>query len=561
MARNRLGDILVSWGAITPQDLQQSLEQQEAERATKGHRRLGRILLDEERVTEITLAAALAQAYGLRAVDLSVNDVDRAVAQLLPRTIALRSLVLPIARDDQTVTVAAADPLDVLGLDDVRMSLQQTLGRTRIDVVVAPETQLRRKLAQVWSEAATADALGSVALSADESVLESAEEEAGATTAVQQILTDAVRMRATDVHIEPLPSEIRVRMRVDGALRKVMSLPPAGLAPLTSRIKIMAGLDITRRRIPQDGRAQVLINGVRHNLRVSTLPSLRGETVVIRLLSDIGDLPALRSLGIPESMVPVVYASLRSPQGLLLISGPTGSGKTTTLYSAINEVLTGERNLITLEDPVEIELPGVTQVPIDERAGMTFEAGLRAILRQDPDIVMVGEIRDQQTADLALRAALTGHLVLATVHTNDAPSAVTRLVDMGVPRYLLASALSMVMAQRLVRRPCPSCLEPDTAPQEVVERLRLTPKQLAGLVRGRGCERCDGRGLRGRIGVYEILRIDPAVQEVLLTGGTQSQLVAAATGWRPLLQAGIDLASEGHTTVGEVMRVLTTASD
>lgn len=557
---SRLGDILVSWGVISIPELQYYLELQ-AQEDPRQRRRLGRILLDDEKVTEITLAAALAHAYGLRSVDLSLEEVDRTVSRILPRQIAMRAMVLPISQTDQGVAVAASDPVDVLGLDDVRMYLRQSLGEVPIEVVVAPESQLRRKLAEVWNEATAVDALGSMT-DAPKSRSDLAEEHEGAITAVQQILTAAIRLRATDVHVEPMPNEVRIRMRVDGALRKVMSLPPTGLAPLTSRIKIMANLDITQRRVPQDGRAQVIVNGLPHNLRVSTLPSLRGEKVVIRLLSDIGELPALRSLGIPETMVPVVHHTLRSPQGLLLITGPTGSGKSTTLYCAINEVITGDRNLITLEDPVEIELPGVTQVQIDERAGMTFQAGLRAMLRQDPDIMMVGEIRDQETAELAIRAALTGHLVLATVHTNDAASAVTRLLDMGVPRYLIASALSMVMAQRLVRRPCPSCRQPDQPTAEVIERLSLTPARAAGLVRGVGCEQCDGQGYRGRVGVYEILRMDRSVQNVLLNGGDEAQLTKAAAplGWQSLLDAGINLACSGQTTVAEVLRVLTTVS-
>lgn len=551
---NRLGDILVSWGVITPHDLAHVLRVQSQE-DPRQRRRLGRILLDEQRVTEITLAAALAHAYGLRSLDLSVHEVQPEIARTLPHQIAQRALVLPVDRTETSVTLAAADPVDVLGLDDVRMYLRQSLGDLSIEVVVSPESQLRRKLAAVWNEAHAVDALNEMN---HQSVKGASDGHEGAVTAVQQILNAALRLHATDVHIEPLPDEVRVRMRVDGALRTVMSLPPAGLAPLTSRIKIMASLDIAQRRIPQDGRAQVTVNGLVHNLRISTLPSLRGETVVIRLLNDIAELPELRSLGIPERMVPVVHATLRASQGLLLITGPTGSGKTTTLYSAINEVVTGERNLITVEDPVEIELPGVTQVQIDEKSGMTFEAGLRAMMRQDPDILMVGEIRDQQTASLAIRAALTGHLVLATVHTNDAASAVTRLADMGVPRYLIASSLSLVLAQRLVRRPCVHCLEPDRPTGEVLERLRLDPARATRLVRGRGCERCDGRGYRGRIGVFEVLPVTRAVQEVLLKSGDEGQLTKAAeaTGWQSLLDAGVHLACEGRTTLSEVLRAI-----
>lgn len=552
---NRLGDILVSWGVITPAELQRCLHLQTQD-DPRQRRRLGRILLDEQRVTEITLAAALAHAYGLQSLDLSLYEVDREVAHTLPHQIAQRALVLPVARTERSVTIAAADPVDVLGLDDVRMYLKQSLGDVTINVVVSPETQLRRKLAAVWNEAHAVNALQGMTGGPQADIGGDTSE--GAITAVQQILSAGVRMHATDIHVEPLPAEVRIRMRVDGALRTVMSLPRSGLAPLTSRIKIMANLDIAQKRVPQDGRAQVTIDGLMHNLRISTLPALRGEKVVIRLLSDIGELPELKSLGIPETMIPVVHGALRKPQGLLLITGPTGSGKTTTLYSAINEVVTGDRNLITVEDPVEIELPGVTQVQIDEKSGMTFDAGLRAMLRQDPDILMVGEIRDQQTAELAMRAALTGHLVLATVHTNDAASAVVRLVDMDIPRYLIASAVSVVLAQRLLRRPCPYCREPDPPTREVMERLRLSPDHPGRFVRGRGCDRCDGQGYRGRIGIFEVLQVTRSVQDVLLDGGDEHALTKAAVpaGWQSLLDAGIEAAAHGRTTLSEVLRAL-----
>jgi type IV pilus assembly protein PilB len=337
-----------------------------------------------------------------------------------------------------------------------------------------------------------------------------------------------------------------------------MSLPRSGQAPLTSRVKIMANLDIAQKRVPQDGRARIRLDGVGRNIRVSTLPTLHGETVVIRLLADIGELPALTALGIPRDMLARVHQALRSHQGLVVITGPTGSGKTTTLYSAIHEVVTGDRNLITLEEPVEIELPGVSQVQIDEKTGMTFAAGLRSVLRQDPDIIMVGEIRDKTTADLAIRAALTGHLVLATVHTVDAPSAVIRLVDMGVPRYLIASSLTMVLAQRLVRRPCAYCLVADPPDVETRQRLHITDAQAALMAKGQGCERCDALGYRGRVGVFEVLPVSKDVRSALMSGGDEQLLARAAApeGWKPLLAAGVEVAARQQTTTAELLRVL-----
>ena len=434
----------------------------------------------------------------------------------------------------------------------------------RVQVVVAPESQIRRRLASSWSEANAVEALeGFDAESTGAAAEEEADSgDAGAVSAVHQILATAIRIGASDIHIEPLANEVRVRMRVDGSLRKVMALPKSGQAPLTSRVKIMANIDIAQKRIPQDGRARISLDGMGRNIRVSTLPTLHGEKVVIRLLTDIGELPALKTLGIPPRGLQVVHEALRSSQGLVLITGPTGSGKTTTLYSAINEVVTGDRNLITLEEPVEIELPGVSQVQIDEKVGMTFAAGLRSVLRQDPDIIMVGEIRDKVTAELAIRAALTGHLVLATVHTNDAPSAVIRLVDMGVPRYLVASSINLVIAQRLLRRPCPHCLQPQVPDPETRERLHLTDAQAAAMVVGRGCEKCEAHGYRGRTGIFEVLPVTRAVRSALMAGGDEEVLAQAARpeGWQPLVEAGVDAATHRLTTAGEVLRILQAAS-
>ncbi len=556
--RQRVGEILVGWGAISAEELRHCLVVQSQE-PPRRRRRIGRILLDEERVTEITLAAALAEAHGLAAVDLSLEEIDPDVARSIPQMVAMKSLVVPISLKDKRLRVAAADPVDVVGLDDVRMHLQHKHPGVALDVVVAPESQIRRRLAATWSEATAVDALeGFDELDNVQRVDDDKADDAGAVSAVHQILVSAIRMGASDIHIEPLADEVRVRMRVDGTLRKVMTLPRSGQAPLTSRVKIMANLDIAKKRVPQDGRARIRLDGVGRNIRVSTLPTLHGETVVIRLLADIGELPALTALGIPQNDLATVHRALRSTQGLVLITGPTGSGKTTTLYSAIHEVVTGERNLITLEEPVEIELPGVSQVQIDEKVGMTFAAGLRSVLRQDPDIIMVGEIRDKVTADLAIRAALTGHLVLATVHTVDAPSAVIRLVDMGVPRYLIASSLILVIAQRLLRRPCTSCLEPDIPDQETQQRLHLTQAQAAAMVKGRGCERCEAHGYRGRVGVFEVLPVTKAVRAALTSGGDEQVLAKAATpeGWKPLLAAGVEVAARKQTTTAELLRVL-----
>ncbi len=559
----RLGDVLVANGALTRTELQRYLAIQAADPPSK-RRRLGRILLDDEKVSEITLAMALAECNDLEFVDLSLEVIDPEIARSIPKLVAQRGLVLPLAVQGKQLRVAAADPIDVVSLDDVRLSLLNAGRGMQLQVVVAPESQIRRRLGSVWSEATTVEALKSVKPDASIERIDVGEaSDEGAVSAVHQILASAIRLGASDIHIEPMSDSVRVRLRVDGTLRKTMVLPKSGQAPLVSRVKIMANLDIAQKRVPQDGRAHIVFDGLVRNVRVSTLPTLHGEKVVIRLLTDIGELPALPALGLPPAELDVVHRALRSSQGLVLITGPTGSGKTTTLYSAVHEVVTGDRNLITLEEPVEIELPGVTQVQIDDKAGMTYAAGLRAVLRQDPDIIMVGEIRDQATADLTIRAALTGHLVLATVHTTDAPSAAIRLIDIGVPRFLVASSLKLVIAQRLVRKPCRACQVPQRPDPQTAQRLGLTPEQMDLTVVGTGCGVCEGQGYKGRTGIFEVMPVDGALRAALSEGADADGLavVARKAGWRSLREAGVAAAVDRQTTVEELLRTLTSVSD
>ena len=563
MAPRRLGDVLVDNGALTQGELQRYLAIQAADPPNR-RRRLGRILLEDERVTEITLAMALAECNDLEFVDLSLEKIDGELARSIPKLIAQRGLVLPLATDGKKLRVAAADPIDVVSLDDVRMSLRNAGRGLQLQVVVAPESQIRRRLASVWSEASTVEALNSVIPDVGIERIDVGESsDQGAVSAVQQILASAIRLGASDIHIEPMAESVRVRMRVDGTLRRTMALPKSGQAMLVSRVKIMANLDIAQKRVPQDGRAHIVFDGMVRNIRVSTLPTLHGEKVVIRLLTDIGELPALPALGLPARELDLVHRALRSSQGLVLITGPTGSGKTTTLYSAVHEVVTGDRNLITLEEPVEIELPGVTQVQIDEKSGMTYAAGLRAVLRQDPDIIMVGEVRDQATADLTIRAALTGHLVLATVHTTDAPSAAIRLIDIGVPRFLVASSLKLVIAQRLVRKPCRACQVPQVPDPETAQRLGLTAEDARSLVLGAGCAACEGQGYKGRTGIFEVMPVDAGVRAALGAGADSDALAAAAraSGWRSLLEAGVAAAVKQQTTAEELLRTLASVTD
>ncbi len=543
MARRKLGDTLVGWGVITPQQLEAALEAQARDGRTV-RRRIGRVLVDAGMVTDGAVAAALADMHGLQVVDLELQIIDPGVARRIPHSIAVQHVVLPLTVRDGVLRVAVADPVDVVALDDLRMRAQGM----RLEVVVAGESQLRDKIAELWSQVVAEDALEKFVseLSVDEEVSLEAGDDEGAVAAVQQILSAAVRAGSSDVHIEPMRDGVRVRVRIDGTLRPLMSLPRSGHSSIVARTKIVAGLDIVERRVPQDGRARVRVDGRDRNLRVSTLPTLHGEKIVVRLLSDQASLPSLTDLGIGLDQELILQNALHLPQGLVLITGPTGSGKSTTLYAAIRQMVNDERNLITLEDPVEIELPGVAQVQVSDKTGMTFAAGLRSALRQDPDVIMVGEIRDQITAELAVRAALTGHLVLSTLHTNDSASAVIRLVEMGVPNYLVASSLTLSMA---VHSP---------ADADTRRRLGMTDIEAAACVASVGCRSCGMSGYSGRIGLYEMLPITRGVRAALMAGAGETAITSAAAGegFRSLQRLGVEAAVSGLTTPAELLRTL-----
>ncbi len=515
------------------------------------------MMVESGLVTDGAVAAALAEIHQLEVVNLDLQVIDPGVARRVPRSVAERHIVMPLTDGDGVLRVAVADPVDVVALDDLRMRAKGL----RLEVVVAPESQLRDKIAELWSQAVTEDALEKFVseLQAEEDAGAESGDDEGAVAAVQQILSAAVRAGASDVHVEPMRDGVRVRVRVDGTLRPLMSLPRSGHSSIVARTKIISGLDIVERRIPQDGRARLRVDGRERNLRVSTLPTLHGEKIVVRLLADQSMLPSLSELGLGLEQELILQNALHLPQGLVLITGPTGSGKSTTLYAAIRQMINDERNLITLEDPVEIELPGVAQVQVSDKTGMTFAAGLRSALRQDPDVIMVGEIRDQTTAELAVRAALTGHLVLSTLHTNDSPSAVTRLVEMGVPAYLVASSLTLSMAQRLVRRPCTECRTRATVDSDTRRRLAMTEAQGASCVAVVGCKSCAGTGYSGRLGLYEMLPITNGVRAALMAGAGEEAIKAAAApaGFRPLLELGVEAAVAQQTTPGELLRTLT----
>jgi len=561
-SRRRIGEVLVAQGLISEEQLMTALGTQNSTPPGTPRQRLGTVVIELGMATEKEVAQALAEALVLPLVDLGRTMAQPEAVRLLPRAVAERAgvLVLSSERGGARLTIATADPTNVMAIDDVKLYT----GAAEIVVLVATDSQVKDHLARSWSLSEDSSDMHTL-FESMEPVEQEAEEFAaqGVEAApivrlVDVVLADAVRARASDVHVEPQAGELRIRYRVDGLLRDVMTVPRSASSATVSRIKIVSGLDIAERRRPQDGRAKLTVDGSVVEARISTLPTLHGEKVVIRLLPRAADVPTLVGTGMTPAQLELLNSALLQAQGLILITGPTGSGKTNTLYAGIQQVSTPDRNIVTLEDPVEVQVAGITQVQVQERSGLTFARGLRSILRQDPDIVLVGEVRDQETAELALKASLTGHLVLTTLHTNDAVAAVTRLVDMGVQPFLVASSLALVVAQRLVRRPCAACAAPYVPSEKTLLLLGLVERDLEGATpqRGRGCPECGGTGYRGRTGVFEVLPVTAAMRAVLLSTPTEAAIGAAARahGMMTLRGSALSAAHRGETTYEEVLR-------
>ncbi|HUV47428.1 MAG TPA: ATPase, T2SS/T4P/T4SS family [Actinomycetes bacterium] len=555
--RRRLGEVLVTHGVIDEIQLDELLAEQATLRSTdgSGRMRLGQLVVFRGLGTEEQVADALGDLLALDVVDLSIEPVDPTVAQLIPRAMAERFGLIVLAREETGLRVAASDPTNVLALDDVRIHTRER----SLHVVVSTHSQIAAQIKRVWSIGDdAADAVELLSIEHDDN--QDDDDTVDQTPTVRlldALLGDAVRGGASDIHVEPQRDAVRIRYRIDGLLRDMMTVPRNAGPSMISRLKIISGLDISERRVPQDGRTRISVDGTAIDARVSTLPAIHGEKIVIRLLTSTDHVQALNELGLLPDQLEALRNSLRVSQGLILITGPTGSGKTNTLYSAIDHVITPERNVVTLEDPVEIQLPGITQVNVNVRSGMTFARGLRAVLRQDPDVVLVGEIRDQETAELALRASLTGHLVLSTVHTNGAAQALTRLVDMEIAPYLVASSLNLVVAQRLVRRVCEDCAEPYVPSDEILATLAVDLSTLthAEPRRGTGCVTCGTTGYRGRLGVFEVLPITAALRRAFAHEPTEETLHDVDPGFVTLQQAALHHAAKGLTTFEEVLRV------
>jgi type IV pilus assembly protein PilB len=557
----QLGDLLIREGLLTLEQLNAAL----ADQRQQG-RRLGYSLVKLGFVNEVELTKVLARQYRMPAVDLSRFEPDEQVLKLIPAEVARKNQVLPLKRDGRLLTVAMADPSDLGLLQDLKFI-------TRFDVVpvVTGEFTLQALVERCYEQAdqpqlsellrdmeEIGDQLELVEEEEDEVVTAAQINDAPVVRLNNGILVEAVRRGASDIHIEPFEHELRVRYRVDGALLEVMRPPLKMKAALTSRVKILAQLNIAERRIPQDGRIKLKVNNRVIDFRVSTLPVLFGEKIVLRIL-DKGNLTLdLTTFGFEPKAEQDLMRAILNPYGMVLVTGPTGSGKTTTLYSALQRINTIDSNIMTAEDPVEYNLAGINQVQVRPDIGLTFAAALRSFLRQDPNIIMIGEIRDLETGGIAIKAALTGHLVLSTLHTNDAPSTVTRLIDMGIEGFNVASAVNLVVAQRLVRRVCKECKEEKRYTREELVSLGMDLEQASSMTfyKGRGCEACGGTGYRGRAGLYEVMALSPALRRLILRGASVEELrdQAVSEGMLTLRKDGIKKLEKGITTLEEVVK-------
>ena len=556
---SRLGELLVERGVVTAHQVDQALMQR-----ADARERVGQALVRMGVLDETQLVDALAQQFALPIASAEkLTSAHREAVQLVPETLARDLQVLALSREGDLLEVAVSDPLDLVALDHLR-----ALTGCRLAVWVAAPSELGEVIEQFYSELRTTEHLGAILDNLDVTTSTTEEsdidlaalrqqvEDAPVVRLVNLMIAEAIDARASDIHVEPARDRVTVRFRIDGVLHEVMKPPKHLQMAIVSRIKVLADLDIAVRLLPQDGRLSVHLPDREVDLRVSTLPTAHGEKVVMRLFDKSAFERRIENLGLEGAALEAFVRAIRQPHGMVLISGPTGSGKTTTLYSALQAIKSVHRNLITVEDPIEYHIEGVAQVHANAKVGMTFARALRAILRQDPDVLMIGEIRDTETADIAVKSALTGHLVFSTVHANDAPGTLTRLADMGVPRYLVGSAMSLVMAQRLVRRVCERCKELVPATPEALASLgpdaalledRLVPH-------GRGCMACKQTGYAGRVALFEVLEMDRDLRRLVLDGVHEDGIRrhAVANGFTTLRRVGLHKVLEGVTTIDEV---------
>ncbi|OLD98705.1 MAG: type IV-A pilus assembly ATPase PilB [Candidatus Rokubacteria bacterium 13_1_20CM_4_68_9] len=564
----RLGDLLVAEGLVKQEELQRALAEQKG--TTE---KLGSVLVRLKLVNEEQLTGFLSRQYGIPSITLSQLDIDPGILRLVPPQIARKYEVLPVKRAANTLTLAMADPTNVFALDDVSF-----MTNLQVLPVVASQAAIRRAIERNYENqgAAITDVLTELAEDQASNVevvdddedsggkvdvfeLKESADEAPVVKLVNMVLVDAIQKGASDIHWEPYEKVFRIRFRIDGVLHEMLTPPKRLESAIISRLKIMSSLDIAERRLPQDGRIKLRYHAREIDFRVSVLPTIFGEKAVLRILNKDALQLDLTKLGFDPGALEHFEKVIRQPYGMVLITGPTGSGKTTTLYSAIHTINSPEHNIMTAEDPVEYNLKGVNQVQINDGIGRTFASALRAFLRQDPDVILVGETRDLETAQISIRAALTGHLVFSTLHTNDSPSTIARLIDMGIPPFLVASSLLLVMAQRLGRKVCKDCKEPYEVNEDSLLPYGhvLTGVGRTQFYKGRGCAACNFTGMKGRVAIYEVMPASQEIRDLILKNApvTDIRAMAQAQGMKSLRQAGLLKVLEGTTTVEEVLRV------
>ncbi len=555
MAKKRLGEILVESGVIDENQLKEALKIQREKGGL-----LGDVLVSLGYVSEDNLAKSLSEHLGLKLVDPLSYDINPEVLEIVPEQVARKYTLIPLDKERNVLYVAMADPLNIYAMEELK-----SLTGLIIRPYVSPRYAINRAIEQFYGitqsmeevlKTVEEETLGyAVEQGETMDLLQEMAKEAPVIKAVNLLISQGIRERASDVHIEPEEQEIRVRYRIDGILYKVQSLPKKLQLGIISRIKVLAHLNIAEKRLPQDGRVLMKMGDREVDLRISTFPTIYGENVVIRILEKEGIFKSIEELGFLEDTLDKFKALIRKPYGMILVTGPTGSGKTTTLYSALSFINAVEKNIITIEDPVEYQIRGVRQTQINPKVGLTFANALRNILRQDPDIIMVGEIRDLDTAKIAIEAALTGHLVFSTLHTNDAPSSITRLIDMGVEPYLVSSCLLGSLAQRLARVICPYCKEEYSPPSEMIGLMGV--EKGTKFYRGKGCKFCRNTGYLGRTGVFELMVMNDRLREIALRRVPASEVrkVCIKMGMKTLREAGLEKAKKGITTLEEVLRI------
>ncbi|GLX69294.1 GspE/PulE family protein [Paenibacillus glycanilyticus] len=545
--KKRLGDLLVESAIISEEQLQKALQEQ-----GKSKQKLGDLLIAQGYITEQQLIEVLEFQLGIPHVSLYKYQIDPEITQIIPESMAKRYQAIPLHKDGGKLMVAMADPLDYFAIEELRMSTG-----FRIEPAISSKDELQRAIARHYG---LQDSMSQmmIELPTQEEIRETeiTDEDSPVVRLVNQMIQQAVQLRASDIHVDPGETSVTIRYRIDGVLRTERAIPKQMQGFITARLKIMSKLNIAERRLPQDGRMKMQFEFKTVDIRVSSLPTIHGEKIVLRLLDLSTGVKAIDQLGFNNHNVSVFKEMIERPYGILLITGPTGSGKTTTLYSALSHLNEEDTNIITVEDPVEYQLDGINQVQVNPTIGLSFATGLRSILRQDPNVVMVGEIRDTETAEIAIRASLTGHLVLSTLHTNDSVSSITRFRDMGVEPYLIASSLIGVVAQRLVRRICNDCKEAHEPTDQERLFLRSRGIQAEKLYRGRGCGNCGSTGYRGRVAIHEVLHVNNEIRELITLSGSLSELreAAAKQGMIQLMDDGVDKVTRGITTLQEVLR-------